>query len=458
MQNFIDALSAARRKSILTGQPLTQQEISGLSSGYFDAAANTNARNRALAISEKNAADTLAMERYNTEQQMEMAKKAQETQMYGNILQTGATALGTDYMVSKPGESLISKGAGLIKDVGGNVLNYGADLLGMGSETIPTFTEALTPALIDATGTGGGVSIAGELGSYIPEAAGTVEAGIGGVTAEGGAELATGAATEAAGSGILGTIGQYAPYAGYYALAKAGNKIGNMIIDNNPGLKGTLLDKWNGSFAEPLAVEQYYGNELAQKGIGTESTNKAIANSLNPIGNLMGNINNSQWDGQGGALDNIGQMALAGDPITAGLLSGAQSMGIMDGSVTGSSTGDTALAVATGGLSELSWICTATAKKSYMTKEEKTQMELLREYAEKYHYGWWNSYYKHGPTLIKAITQQEINLKEFYNNIRTVLIEPVCQQKDIEKAFEIYLAITKMLFRTYMPDLAFMEE
>jgi len=402
------------------------------------------------------------MERYNTEQQIEAAKKASETQLYGNILQTGATALGTDYLTSKTGESLISKGAGLIKDVGGNVLNYGADLLGMGSETIPTFTEALTPALIDATGTGAGVSIAGEMGSYIPEAAGTIEAGIGGVAAEGGAELAAGAATEAAGSGILGTIGgiasNVASYTPYYAAAKVGSKAVDMIIDNNPGLKGTALDVWNGSFHEPLAVEQYYGDYLASKGIGTESTNKGIANSVNPIGNLMGNINNGQWDGQGGALDNIGTLALAGDPIMAGLIQGAQSMGIMDGSVTGSTTGDVAAAVLTGGLSEISWICTATANKSFMTEEEKAKMEELKKYAEENHVGWWKSYFKHGPVLITAITQQETNLKEFYDNIRTALIEPVCQQKDVEKAFKIYLTITKMLFRTYMPDFAFMEE
>jgi hypothetical protein len=251
MQNFIDALSAARRKSILTGQPLTNQEISGLSSGYFDAAGNMNTRNRALAISEKNAADALAMERYNTEQQMEMAKKAQETQMYGNILQTGATALGTDYMVSKPGESMISKGAGLVKDVGGNVLNYGADLLGMGSETIPTFTEALTPALIDATGTGGGVSLLPEAGgAIVPDAALTAEAGIGGGVAAGGAALTAGAETGiaplssftmgganastatygAAGTGLgLGTI---APYLGPAAAGYAAPGIVNAIHED----------------------------------------------------------------------------------------------------------------------------------------------------------------------------------------------------------------------------------
>ncbi|MDD5353331.1 MAG: hypothetical protein PHS93_09245, partial [Candidatus Omnitrophica bacterium] len=227
-----------------------------------------------------------------------------EAQLYSNIGQTGLTALGTDYLVSKPGESLISKGAGLVKDVGGAALNY----LGIGSETVPTFTEALTPALIDATGTGGGVSIAGELGSYIPEAAGTAEAGIGGVAAEGGAELAADAATEA-GSGILGTIGEgvssIMPYAGYYGLAKGAGTIASMVAKNNPNWAGTAPGHLALSLKEPLAVEQYWADSLAEHGVGNARTNEIVADVLNPVGGLITDTENTAKMIATGGISNI---------------------------------------------------------------------------------------------------------------------------------------------------------
>jgi len=368
MQNFIDALSAARRKSILTGQPLTNQEISGLSSGYFDAAANTNTENRALALSEKNAADQLAMERYNTEQQIEAAKKAGETQLYSNIGQTGLTALGTDWLTSKPGESLISKGAGLIKDVGGSALNYGTDLLGIGSETIPTFTEALAPSLIAETGTGAGVSIAGELGSYIPEAAGTLEAGISGVAAEGGAELATGAATEAAGSGILGTIGEgvssIMPYVGYYGLAKGAGSIINMITDNNPGLKETPFGRLGGSLKEPLAVEQYWGDELADHGIGNARTNEIVADVLNPVGGLLTDTENTAKMIATGGLSNI------------------------------SSETNVPAAIFTGGLSAVlgTFVCTELYRQGYLTESIFKADAVFGSQMDKVEYNWYKTW------------------------------------------------------------------
>jgi hypothetical protein len=433
--NFIDALSAARRKSILTGQPLTNQEISGLSSGYFDAAANTNTENRALAISEKNAADALAMERYNTEQQIEAAKKTQETQLYGNILQTGATGLGMNYMTAKPGESLIAKGAGLIKDVGGNILNYGKDLLGMGSETIPTFTEALTPALVDATGTGAGVSfLPGAGGAIVPDAALTAESGIGGVAAKGGAELAADVGTEAGGS-ILGTIGEMVgsvrPYAGYYGLAKGAGSIINMITDNNPGLKETPFGRLGGSLKEPLAVEQYWGDELADHGIGNPRTNEIVADVLNPIGGLITDTENTAKMFATGGISNI------------------------------NSDTNVPAAILTGGLSAVlgTWICTATAEHSLMTDDEENTMKKLRKYASENHKGWWHSYFKHGTVLVVAIAERESDLPKFYGNIRKILVEPVVDifDTDNEAAFQIYLFVTQTLFKAYMPEFTFEE-
>jgi hypothetical protein len=60
--------------------------------------------------------------------------------------------------------------------------------------------------------------------------------------------------------------------------------------------------------------------------------------------------------------------------------------------------------------------------------------------------------------LISAITEKENNLSEFYQMIRLVLIEPVSHETDIERCFQIYLGITKMLFMAYMPEFKFGEE
>jgi hypothetical protein len=86
-------------------------------------------------------------------------------------------------------------------------------------------------------------------------------------------------------------------------------------------------------------------------------------------------------------------------------------------------------------------------------------MKALKDYALTTHKGWINAYLKHGTKLVEAISQQE-DVENFYSDLRTVLIEPVCANVDIdiEKAYQIYAVITKMLFRVYMPDFDFKEE
>jgi hypothetical protein len=103
-------------------------------------------------------------------------------------------------------------------------------------------------------------------------------------------------------------------------------------------------------------------------------------------------------------------------------------------------------------------ICTATNKVVGISVVEAVKMKVLKEYAIENHAGWWNSYFKYGPQLISAITEKENNLSEFYQMIRLVLIEPVSHETDMERCFQIYLGITKMLFMAYMPEFKFGEE
>ena len=93
-----------------------------------------------------------------------------------------------------------------------------------------------------------------------------------------------------------------------------------------------------------------------------------------------------------------------------------------------------------------------------MSEEEIAKMQSLKEYAIENHAGWWNSYFKHGPQLVLAITDQEDDWETFFKTIRLILIEPVFHEENIEKCFQIYLTITKILFKAYLPDCKFGEE
>ena len=105
-----------------------------------------------------------------------------------------------------------------------------------------------------------------------------------------------------------------------------------------------------------------------------------------------------------------------------------------------------------------SHICTATNKVVGMSEEEIAKMKSLKEYAIENHAGWWNSYFKNGPQLILEITDKEDDWEVFFNTTRLVLIEPISRETDMEKCFQIYLSITKLLFKAYMPDFKFGEE
>ena len=113
-----------------------------------------------------------------------------------------------------------------------------------------------------------------------------------------------------------------------------------------------------------------------------------------------------------------------------------------------------------GWISKLTHICTATKKYASFEKSEDDIMKKLRKYALSEHNGWMTSYLNNGPKLIEAISKQEKDLEEFYNNIREILIKPVVSifDQNNEKAFQIYLLVTQMLFSKYLPEFDFKEE
>jgi len=106
------------------------------------------------------------------------------------------------------------------------------------------------------------------------------------------------------------------------------------------------------------------------------------------------------------------------------------------------------------------WICTATKKHSELYAEEEAVMEELANYAHANHKGWMMAYLIHGQKLTNAIEEREENLKEFYDNVREILVKPVVSvfKDNPEQAFQIYFLVVKLLCAKYMPDFEVKEE
>ena len=310
-------------------------------------------------------------------------------------------------------------------------------LIGAGGNIASTYmmSKALTPAaaipstVVGATGATPALTPAS---GYVMGGANASEAAFGGVNA-GVMALPTEATPLATGaSGITG---------GTSALAETGGVLageGGAIAPSSTGI-GTGVGV--GSMAMPAL-----GGAAA--GYGMTKLQDAISKNINintgkvmTLGLMGGEKENAV---AGASLHGAGAGALAGLAVGGGI---GAAVGAVVGGIVGAAT-------------ELfdSWICTATSEEAYMIEEEKAKMSQLKIYAIKNHFGWWNSYLKHGTTLVEAIKLQEKNLPEFYGTIRLILIEPIYKEQDMEKCFQIYLAITKMLFRAYMPSFNFQEE
>jgi len=105
-----------------------------------------------------------------------------------------------------------------------------------------------------------------------------------------------------------------------------------------------------------------------------------------------------------------------------------------------------------------SHICTATREIVGMSKAEISKMKALKKYALKYHKGWLASYLDNGQELVGQIILREYDSEKFFMKIRKILIEPIAREEDMEKCFQIYLKVTKKLFKKYMPDFEFKEK
>ena len=432
-------LNEARRQALLTGKPFTDQETLGLTNAWRNAQSGLANEQRQNQLAQ----DQLAQSRWATQAQIDAAQKAQNTQLFGNLINTGGSALGMDWLKNKqagtPNNSLVSQGWSGAKELFNNGIDKIENTFGFGSSAPPSGVatispikdfamngakDALTPALGQATETGAGAGAGAGVGSLIPS----------------GSTPALSMAPELAkdlGTEVAPQIGSVLPETSF-------------AMDGNAQALSSALS--NATAAPTAGLSAYLGPAgwgFAAPGLANSIQKDATENLGHNLS--LGLVQNEK------AADAIGSTAVGGlgGAIAAGAAAGSIVPGF--GNVVGGLVG--AAAGLASSLFKDTWICTATAKHSRVKKTEEAVMKKLRIYARENHPGWWNSYFKNGTHLVGEIAQQESDLPKFYDNIRKILIEPVIKtfDKDPEEAFQIYLFITQTLFKAYMPEFVFKE-
>jgi len=167
--SFTDALNEARRRAVLTGIPLTDQETAGLTNGWFNAQAGLASQRRANKLAE----EQLAQNRWATEAQLDAAEKASNKALAGNIGASVVQGLGTDYINKPEGESYLAKGANYAVDtynglMGNAAPSFGATEAPIGSFAMGGSKDAIAPLLSSLSNTGSGIGELSSLGANTP--------------------------------------------------------------------------------------------------------------------------------------------------------------------------------------------------------------------------------------------------------------------------------------------------
>ena len=247
-------------------------------------------------------------------------------------------------------------------------------------------------------------------------------------------------------------------------IATPGIQTAGTVVPATEGMAATGVLGDSGSLAG-VTAESLEGTSVTGSGVGMGAS--SVGGAVIPAvgaGVLFGQLGKSGTGqdigkalmfNRGGEKENAAVAGGVGGALGGALAGAAATSWSGPGAIVGAVVGGVV-----GAVSSLidSHICTATNKVVGISVVEAVKMKVLKEYAIENHAGWWNSYFKYGPQLISAITEKENNLSEFYQMIRLVLIEPVSHETDMERCFQIYLGITKMLFMAYMPEFKFGEE
>lgn len=110
-QSFIDALMQMRRKATIQGRPLTSAETAGVTEGMAASASDRLAKAKAAELGEGQLAlgqESLALNRLNSERQLDIANKMMRQEKYKNYATTGLIGAGTAYQMLKPAATVAS--------------------------------------------------------------------------------------------------------------------------------------------------------------------------------------------------------------------------------------------------------------------------------------------------------------------------------------------------------------
>lgn len=262
-------LNEARRQVLLSGKPFGDQETQGLTNAWRNSAMNLANGQRQNQIGQ----DQLAQQRWATQAQMDAAQKAQNNQLFGNLINTGGSTLGTDWLKNKqagtPGDSLISKGWSGAKDLFNNGMDKIGNPFGLGSATPPpeyTGMGSLTPAGAPSAPVVGGMPGAGA----IPGAAAAPS-----LTPD-----VTASLSDPASLGIdMGTVAPATPEAASTLAAPAADVAGNVASDAGIGMTGYGAIAGLSDMADRALVRP-----LVNKAWGSNDTGKVIEDVFNPLG------------------------------------------------------------------------------------------------------------------------------------------------------------------------------
>lgn len=264
-------LNEARRQALLSGKPFTDQDTLGVTNAWKNSAMNLANGERQQQLGQ----DQLAQQRWATQAQMDAAHKAQNNQLFGNLINTGGSMLGMDWLRNKqagtPGDSLVSKGWSGAKDLFNNGMDKMGNLFGLGTPAPPPDYTGMGSLNMAPSGAGPGTLAApavGGLPGAVPMAAP--------VTAPAGApSLAPDITTSLSDPASLGVdMGASAPSAA--AVPMAADAGANVASDAGIGLTGYGAIAGLSDMADRMLVRPNI------KGLG--DWGKGVEDVLNPLG------------------------------------------------------------------------------------------------------------------------------------------------------------------------------
>jgi hypothetical protein len=207
------------------------------------------------------------LDKRTIEDQKKAARMQQILGTVGNLTKDAVSYLGKDYIKAAPGQSMVAKGAGAIK----NIFSPGA---------LEAPTGAVGESMLS------GANLAPEVVKAVPEAGGMVAEA---VAPEVGA--AAGEAAGTAGSTIGNTLGSVvssaAPYVGYHGLRRAGQNILGGLVQKMGGGGSNAFSQFGRTISNTSNIEDIPFEWVKELGVVNAKDIEPAEWLLNPVGKVL---------------------------------------------------------------------------------------------------------------------------------------------------------------------------